>query len=67
MRFGGNTVPRQHKEMEISMKNSLKSEFTRRQQMIREDFELYYYSDTYLQPVQPHSHSCSELSFFLEG
>ncbi|MFQ6804997.1 MAG: AraC family ligand binding domain-containing protein [Lachnospiraceae bacterium] len=49
------------------MKNSLKSEFTRRQQMIREDFELYYYSDTYLEPVQPHSHSCYEIYFFLEG
>ena len=60
-------MPRQHKEMEISMKNSLKSEFTRRQQMIREDFELYYYSDTYLEPVQPHSHSCYEIYFFLEG
>ena len=49
------------------MKNSLKSEFTRRQQMIRQDFELYYYSDTYLEPVQPHSHSCYEIYFFLEG
>lgn len=49
------------------MTNSLKSEFTRRQQMIREDFELYYYSDPYLDPVQPHSHSCYEIYFFLEG
>lgn len=49
------------------MTNSLKSEFTGRQQMIREDFELYYYSDTYLDPVQPHSHSCYEIYFFLEG
>lgn len=49
------------------MKKNLRSEFTGRQEMKRELFELYYYSDVRLEPVRPHQHSCYELYFFLEG
>lgn len=49
------------------MKGKLKSEFTGRQEMREELFELYYYSDIWLEPVKPHEHPCYELYFFLEG
>lgn len=41
--------------------------FTRRQYMLRNDFEAFYYSDDDLGGVEPHQHSFYELLFFLEG
>ncbi|NCB94358.1 MAG: AraC family transcriptional regulator [Clostridia bacterium] len=48
-------------------KKNLKTEFFRRQHMVRDHFELYYYSDEKLEPVQPHRHEDYEVYFFMEG
>lgn len=49
------------------MKHRLQSEFQTRQHMLSEDFELYFYSDRSLAPVEWHSHDYYEFYFFLEG
>lgn len=49
------------------VKKKLQTEFNRRQYMVEKDFELYYYSDTKLDPVRTHKHDCYEFYFFMEG
>ncbi|NLK22271.1 MAG: AraC family transcriptional regulator [Epulopiscium sp.] len=49
------------------MKKNLQSSFNTRQYMLSKDFEIYYYSDSQLPPVAPHSHDYYEFYFFLEG
>ncbi|MCI6677163.1 MAG: AraC family transcriptional regulator [Clostridiales bacterium] len=49
------------------MRKNLQTEFNRRQYMIANDFELYYYSDMHLEPVKMHQHDCYEFYFFMEG
>ncbi len=43
------------------------SQFNTRQYMLREDFEVFYYSDTRFSSVGSHSHDYYELYFFEEG
>ena len=43
------------------------SQFNTRQYMLREDYEVYYYSDTHFRSVGSHSHNYYELYFFEEG
>ena len=43
------------------------SKFNTRQYMLREDFEVFYYSDTHFESVGNHSHDYYELYFFEEG
>ena len=43
------------------------SKFNTRQYMLREDFEVFYYSDTHFHSVGVHSHDYYELYFFEEG
>ena len=43
------------------------SNFNTRQYMLREDFEVFYYSDTHFSSVGSHSHGYYELYFFEEG
>lgn len=49
------------------MKQELTTPFTRRQTMLAEDYELFFYSDQTLQKVQVHDHDCYELTFVLGG
>lgn len=49
------------------MKEKLRSDFLSRQKMIRNNFEIYYYSDTEPMHVSPHIHDNYEIQFFLEG
>jgi len=49
------------------MKKNLGSDFVRRQEMITDTFEIFYYSDMKLAPVGEHMHSHYEFYFFLEG
>lgn len=49
------------------MLKQLTTQFTKRQSMLSEEFELYYYSGQPGQPVEPHTHHCYEFYFFLEG
>ena len=42
---------------------NLRSDFTKRQYMISEDFEIFYYSDVHFQNVQPHRHDYYEFYF----
>ncbi len=49
------------------MKKNLKSEFSTRQYMLSQEFEIYYYSDRVLPNVQAHTHDYYEFYFFLEG
>lgn len=50
-----------------TMKKDLRSEFNRRQNMIEEDYEVYYYSDRHFQSVLPHTHDYYEFYFPAEG
>ena len=43
------------------------SQFNTRQYMLREDFEVFYYSDTHFRSIGHHSHDYYELYFFEEG
>ena len=45
----------------------LRSEFSSRQFMLSEDFELFYYSDLHFQSVGRHSHDYTEVYLFVEG
>jgi YesN/AraC family two-component response regulator len=49
------------------MKKNLRTEFTKRQYMLSEDFELYYYHDRNLPQGKAHKHPYYEFYFFLEG
>lgn len=49
------------------MKKNLKTEFTTRQYMLSQDFEIYYYNDRILPNVEAHTHDYFEFYFFLEG
>lgn len=49
------------------MKKELQSTFHRRQYMLSQDFEIYYYNDQNLSGVELHSHDYYEFYFFLEG
>ena len=41
----------------------LRSDFAKRQYMVKQDFEVYYYSDVSFQNVQPHAHGYYEFYF----
>lgn len=49
------------------MKKELFTDFDSRQYMKAGDFEIFYYKDTDLKQVSPHSHDYYEFYFFLEG
>lgn len=49
------------------MEKELRTEFSQRQYMLSEDFEIYYYKDIKLKPVKEHIHDYYEFYFFLEG
>lgn len=49
------------------MKKELQTQFSTRQYMISQDFEIYYYNDTTLKKVPLHEHDYYEFYFFLEG
>lgn len=49
------------------MKKNLRAEFTKRQYMLSEDFEIYYYNDRNLPQGKIHMHGYHEFYFFLEG
>lgn len=50
-----------------NMKKNLKTKFQRRQYMLSRDFEIYYYSDSYMENVDFHIHDYYEFYFFVEG
>ena len=45
------------------MKKKIRSDFEKRQYMISEDFEIFYYSDIRFRNIQPHSHDYYEFYF----
>ena len=49
------------------MKKSYRSEFNQRQNMTRENYEIYYYSDSHFQSVSPHKHDYYEFYFPVAG
>ncbi|WP_086348817.1 AraC family transcriptional regulator [Candidatus Enterococcus clewellii] len=49
------------------MKKDLSTEFSHRQYMEDERYEIFYYNDTDLKYVSPHKHNYYECYFFLEG
>lgn len=49
------------------MKKSFQTQFTHRQYMLSQHFEIYYYEDLHFSGVAPHSHDYYEFYFFLEG
>lgn len=49
------------------MPKKLESAFSTRQYMLSKDYELYYYNDTSLHQVRPHTHDYYEFYFYLEG
>jgi len=49
------------------MKSRIQSPFTRRQYMLSQDFEIYYYSDTGHSNVELHAHDYYEFYFYMEG
>lgn len=49
------------------MKKNLQTKFSPRQYMLSRDFEIYYYKEPYLAPVDSHTHNYYEFYFFLEG
>ena len=49
------------------MKKNYKTEFLKRQYMLSRDYEIYYYSDCHMEPVDLHEHDYYEFYFFLEG
>lgn len=49
------------------VKKELTTGFTDNQRMNKENFEIYYYSDTTAEPVSWHQHEHYEFYFFLEG
>ncbi len=49
------------------MKKHLQTQFSNRQYMLSQDFEIFYYSDTTMIQVDAHTHNYYEFYFFLEG
>lgn len=49
------------------MKKNLKTEFSTRQYMLSQDFEIYYYSDRIVPTVEAHTHDYYEFYLFIEG
>jgi len=49
------------------MKKELRTEFTSRQYMLSQDYEIYYYSDNTPTRVENHRHDYYEFYFFLQG
>lgn len=49
------------------MKNNYRSEFNTRQQMLKDSYEIYYYSDSHFQSVSPHRHDYYEFYFPASG
>lgn len=49
------------------MKKQYRSEFNQRQNMTRDNYEIYYYSDTHFQSVSPHKHDYYEFYFPVSG
>ncbi len=49
------------------MKKKYRSEFDSRQNMIRENYEVYYYSDSHFQSVSLHKHDYYEFYFPVSG
>ena len=49
------------------MRQDLRTNFTDRQYMMSEDYELYYYGDIHFTPTKPHHHSYYECYFFIKG
>ncbi len=50
-----------------NMRKDIRSNFTTRQTMLNDSFELFYYSDAVLKEVAQHSHDYYEFYLFLEG
>lgn len=49
------------------MKKNYRSEFNRLQKMTKENYEIYYYSDSHFQSVSPHVHDYYEFYFPVAG
>ncbi|MBR5509714.1 MAG: helix-turn-helix transcriptional regulator [Lachnospiraceae bacterium] len=49
------------------MKKKLQTKFSTRQYMLADDFEIYYYNDSYFSRVKSHTHDYYEFYIFLEG
>ena len=49
------------------MKKNLRTDFSLRQYMLNNDFEIYYYSDKNMKRVKDHSHDYFEFYFFIGG
>lgn len=49
------------------MRKKLQTQFSTRQHMIKDEFEIYYYSDANFTGVSSHTHDYFEFYFFLEG
>ncbi|MCR4950485.1 MAG: AraC family transcriptional regulator [Solobacterium sp.] len=49
------------------MKNNLRSEFNQRQKMLKDSYEIYFYSDSHFQSVLPHRHDYYEFYFPASG
>lgn len=49
------------------MKQEIRSEFSQRQYMLSEDFEVYYYSDDHLPLQKIHAHDYFEFNFLMKG
>ena len=53
--------------MRNSLRDEFRSDFTPRQYMISDEFEIYYYSDKKFTPSGSHSHSYYEFYFLIDG
>ncbi|MBR6402358.1 MAG: helix-turn-helix domain-containing protein [Eubacterium sp.] len=53
--------------MKNELHERLRTNFTSRQYMIADEFEIYYYSDESFTPSNNHSHTYYELYFFING
>lgn len=49
------------------MKKQYRSDFNTRQNMLKENYEIYYYSDSHFQNVSPHKHDYYEFYFPVDG
>lgn len=49
------------------MKKEIRTKFNTRQHMVAKNFEVFYYSDTQMKPVEYHSHDYYEFYVFLGG
>ena len=53
--------------MRNTLREEFRTDFTSRQHMIADEFEIYYYSDKEFTPSGSHSHNYYEFYFFIEG